>query len=307
MLKRINSFTTRFVLLIFILSFLSSCGSQTVSNERKTAAQGAVTIATTFYPMYIDAANITKDIPGVKLINVAPPSTGCLHDYQLTPDDLKKMSEADILIINGAGMETFTDKIISQLPELKIIDASRNIPLIEGAAGQYNPHVWVSITNAIKQVGNIGEQLALLDPDRAELYTANTEVYAAKLAGLRAKMHQVIDQAGTKDIITFHDAFPYFAREFNLNIVAVIEQDPGTEPSAAELSETIKVINETGTKIIFTEPQYQSRSAETIARETGTKLYKLDPAATGAMVPDAYLDIMEKNMNILSEALNQNE
>jgi len=306
MRKKGNGFIIKFLILIFMLSFLSACGSQAVNNEKgRAAAPDAVTLATTFYPLYIEAANITKDIPGVRLINIAPPTTGCLHDYQLNPEDLKKMSEADILVINGAGMETFTDKIVSQLPELKIIDASRDIPLIKGEGDEYNPHVWVSITNAIKQVRNIGEQLAILDPDRAVHYTANTEVYAAKLADLRARMHQVIDNAGGKDIITFHEAFPYFAQEFNLNIIAVIEREPGAEPSAAELSETIKIIKETGTKVIFTEPQYPARSAETIARETGIKLYTLDPAVTGAMEPDAYLNIMEKNMDILKEALNQ--
>jgi len=306
MRKKGNGFIIKFLILIFMLSFLSACGSQAVNNEKgRAAAPDAVTLATTFYPLYIEAANITKDIPGVRLINIAPPTTGCLHDYQLNPEDLKKMSEADILVINGAGMETFTDKIVSQLPELKIIDASRDIPLIKGEGDEYNPHVWVSITNAIKQVRNIGEQLAILDPDRAVQYTANTDVYAAKLADLRARMHQVIDNAGGKDIITFHEAFPYFAQEFNLNIIAVIEREPGAEPSAAELSETIKIIKETGTKVIFTEPQYPARSAETIARETGIKLYMLDPAVTGAMEPDAYLNIMEKNMDILKEALNQ--
>lgn len=308
MRKKGSGFIIKFLVLIFMLSFFSACGSQAVNNEKgKTAAPDAVTLATTFYPLYIEAANITKDIPGVRLINIAPPTTGCLHDYQLTPEDLKKMSEADILVVNGAGMETFTDKIVSQLPELKIIDASRDIPLIKGEGDEYNPHVWVSITNAIKQVRNIGEQLAILDPDRAVQYTANTDVYAAKLADLRARMRQVIANAGRKDIITFHEAFPYFAQEFNLNITAVIEREPGAEPSAAELSETIKIIKETGTKVIFTEPQYPARSAETIARETGIKLYTLDPAVTGAMEPDAYLKIMEKNMDILKEALNQDE
>ncbi|MDD4334177.1 MAG: zinc ABC transporter substrate-binding protein [Desulfotomaculaceae bacterium] len=303
-----NGFISKFLILLFMISFLSACASQTVSNEKeKTTVSDTVNLATTFYPMYIEALNITKDIPGVKLINMAPPTTGCLHDYQLTPEDLKKMSEVDILIINGAGMETFTDKIVSQLTELKIIDASRDIPLIKGEEDEYNPHVWVSITNAIKQVKNIEEQLAILDPDHAVHYAANAEAYAAKLADLRVRMHQVIDNADRKDIVTFHEAFPYFAQEFNLNIIAVIERDPGSEPSAADLSETVKTINETGTKVVFTEPQYPAKSAETIVRETGIELYILDPAVTGEMEPDAYLNIMEKNMDILRKALNQNE
>jgi zinc transport system substrate-binding protein len=215
------------------------------------------------------------------------------------------MSEADILIINGAGMESFTDKVVSQLPELKIIDASRDIPLIKGEGDEYNPHVWVSITNAILQVKNIGEQLALLDPAHADQYKANTEAYAAKLEDLRLRMHQIIDGSSNRDIITFHEAFPYFAREFNLNIAAVIEREPGSEPSAAELARTIEIIKETGAKVIFAEPQYPAKSAETIARETGVKIYILDPAATGELEPDAYIKTMEKNMDTLREALNQ--
>lgn len=303
-----NSFIIKFLILILMLLFLSACGNQTVKGEKeKTTGLDDVVIATTFYPIYIEAANVTKNIPGIKLINLAPPTAGCLHNYQLNPEDLKKLDEADILIINGAGMEDFMDKIISQLPNLKVVDASRDIHLIKDAGGTYNPHVWVSITNAIKQVENIGEQLAALDPIRADHYAANTEIYTTKLANLRVKMHQVIDNVGRRDIITFHDAFPYFAQEFKINIIAVIESEPGAEPSAAELSETIRIVNETGTKVIFTEPQYGARSAETVARETGAKLYTFDTAVTGKLETDAYLNIMEKNMDILGDALNKNE
>lgn len=305
MLNRTALYIVKSLIIVFLLSFLSACGSQPVNNN-KTEASKTIIIDTTFYPIYIEAANITKDIPGVKLVNIAPPTAGCLHDYQLSPDDLKKMSEASILIINGAGMESFTDKVINQLPELKIIDASSGIPLIATEGDEYNPHVWVSISNAIVQVRNIGEQLAELDPVHAAQYAANTEAYVAKLENLRLRMHQVLENSSSRDIITFHEAFPYFAQEFNLRITAVIEREPGSEPSAAELAETIKIINETGAKVIFIEPQYPAKSAETIARETGAKLYILDPAVTGTLEPDAYLNIMENNMKILQEALNQN-
>jgi zinc transport system substrate-binding protein len=303
--KKAAFLLAKFLILVFCLSFLFACGNRPDKKNEQANTDNTIVIDTTFFPIYTEAANITKDIPGVKLVNITPPTTGCLHDYQLTPDDLKNMSEADILIINGAGMESFTDKIISQLPGLQIVDASRGISLIKSEGNDYNPHVWVSIANTIQQVKNIGEQLAVLDPGHASQYASNTEAYVAKLEDLRTKMHQVVDNASSREIITFHEAFPYFAQEFNLHITAVIEREPGSEPSAAELAQTIKIIEDTGTKVLFTEPQYPARSADTISRETGAKVYVLDPAVTGTLEPDAYLKIMENNMYTLQEALNQ--
>ncbi|OPY58960.1 MAG: High-affinity zinc uptake system binding-protein ZnuA precursor [Pelotomaculum sp. PtaU1.Bin065] len=293
------------VLLITGSVFLSACQGQTQTAPDKSATDKTLTIVTSFYPMYITAINIAKDVPGVKVVNMTPPVTGCLHDYQLKPDDLKTLSEAQIFVVNGAGMESFMDKVVSQLPDLKIVDASKGIPLIKGDGEEGdNPHLWVSISNAIQQVNNIGLQLAALDPEHAAQYSANTTAYADQLEALRVKMHQTLDGAQKRDIITFHEAFPYFAREFNLNIAAVIEREPGSEPSAAELADTIEIIEKSQIKALFAEPQYSATAAETIARETGAQIYILDPAVTGDMEPDAYLKIMETNMKTLEEALN---
>ncbi|MCG9969461.1 metal ABC transporter substrate-binding protein [Pelotomaculum terephthalicicum JT] len=293
------------VLLVTGSVFLSACQGQTQTAPDKSATDKTLTIVTSFYPMYIAAINVAKDVPGVKVVNMTPPVTGCLHDYQLKPDDLKTLSEAQIFVVNGAGMESFMDKVVSQLPDLKIVDASKGIPLIKGDGEEGdNPHLWVSISNAIQQVNNIGLQLAALDPEHAAQYSANTTAYADQLEALRVKMHQTLDGAQKRDIITFHEAFPYFAREFNLNIAAVIEREPGSEPSAAELADTIEIIEKSQIKALFAEPQYSATAAETIARETGAQIYILDPAVTGDMEPDAYLKIMETNMKTLEEALN---
>jgi len=254
--------------------------------------------------MYIAAINIAKDVPGVKVINITEQTTGCLHDYQLKPDDLKTLSEAQILIINGAGMESFMGKVIEQQPNLKIVESSKGIPLIKGEGEEGdNPHVWVSISNAIQHAKNIGQQLAAIDPDHAAQYSANTTLYVDKLEALRVKMHQALDGAKKRDIITFHEAFPYFAREFNLNIIAVIEREPGSEPSAAELADTIETVKKSNIKALFAEPQYPAKAADTIARETGAKVFILDPVVTGPMEFDAYLKTMESNMKTLKEAL----
>jgi len=273
-------------LLLVNIIFLSSCQGQTPSTKNSATVK-TLSIATSFYPMYIATINIAKDVPDVKVFNITQPTTGCLHDYQLRPGDLKIISEAKVLVINGAGMESFIDKVLQQQPNLKIVEASKGIPLIKGNGGEGdNPHVWVSISNAIQQVKNIGQQLAEIDPDHAAQYSLNTTVYVDKLEALRVKMHQSLDGAKKKDIITFHEAFPYFALEFNLNIIAVIEREPGN------------------VKALFAEPQYPGKAADTIARETGAKVFTLDPVVTGLMEPDAYLKTMESNMKVLVEALN---
>jgi zinc transport system substrate-binding protein len=281
---------------------ISGCGSRATSSQPEK--DGSVVIATSFYPVYIFTLNEAKDIPNVKVVNMTQPSTGCLHDYAVTPDDMKNLEKARYLVINGAGMESFMDKVIKQFPDLKIIDSSKGINLIKGSgdAGD-NPHIWVSISNAILQVQNIAEQLAALDPDHAVQYKSNCEAYVAQLKVQKDKMHKGLDVLANRNIVTFHEAFPYFAQEFDLNIAGVIEREPGSEPSAKEMDKTVTKIKALKVKAVFVEPQYPAKAAETIARETGCKVYTLDPVVTGPMKDTAYIDIMDKNLKTLQEAL----
>ena len=267
-----------------------------------SAASNPVRITTSFYPMYIAALNVTKGVPGIELHNLTKPMTGCLHDYSITTDDMKQLSKTDIFVVNGAGMESFLDKVVKQLPKIKIVNASNGIELIKGAEGD-NPHVWVSVSLHIKQVRNIASQLALADPGHAKAYSANALLYTVKLEKLRASMHKGLDGLKNRDIITFHEAFPYFAREFGLRIAAVIEREPGSEPNARELADTITLVRKAGVKALFAEPQYPAKAAKTIARDTGARLYTLDPVVTGPMQDDAYLTIMTKNLGELRKAL----
>lgn len=280
----------------------SGCGSNEATAPVKQ--DGSVVIATSFYPVYIFTLNVAKDIPNVKVVNMTQPTAGCLHDYAVTPDDMKNLEQARFLVINGAGMESFMDKVIKQFPHLKIIDSSQGISLIKGSGNEGdNPHIWVSISNAIIQVQNIAEQLAALDPDHAAQYKSNSEAYVAQLKEQKDKMHKVLDGVPNRNIITFHEAFPYFAREFDLNIAGVVEREPGSEPSAKEMDETVKKIKSLKVKAIFVEPQYPAKAAETIARETGCKVYTLDPVVTGPLEDTAYIDIMDKNLKTLEDAL----
>ena len=262
-------------------------------------------ILTSFYPMYVSTLNVAGDIPGVEVACLTEPFVGCLHDYSLTAGDMKKLARADIFVANGAGMESFVDKAVKQSPSLKVVEASKGMKL----AFEDNPHVWVGITGAIQQVKNIAAGLAKADPEHAGQYRANAAAYLVQLEKLRTEMHAALDGLKNRDIITFHEAFPYFAREFKLNIAGVIEREPGSEPNARELAETIDLVKKQKVHALFAEPQYSAKSAKVIERETGVPVSVLDPVVTGPREPakarDAYLDAMQKNLDVLRKALSE--
>ena len=249
--------------------------------------------------MYLDVMNITRGVDGVEVVNLTPPQTGCLHDYQLTPEDMKTLETADIFVVNGLGMENFLDKVIEAHPNLKIIDASDSpkiVPIME-EDGKPNPHVWLSITYSIEQVKNISSKLCELDPKHVDAYKRHTLDYVDELTTLRDELHISLTMLPNRDIVTFHEAFPYLAKEFGLNVVAIIERGPGTEPTPQELAATIDKINALPVKIIFTEPQYSPKAAETIARETGAQIFELDPIVTGEAKPENLLDYVDRMLN----------
>lgn len=291
------------VLCLLLVVLVAGCGSTKQGGSDKKAFR----IVTSFYPMYIDVINITKGVDGVEVVNMTKPQTGCLHDYQLTTEDMKTLEKADAFVVNGAGMESFLDKVVKQQKNLKIIDASKSdeINLLKDG-DEENPHVWLSVTYSIEQVKAITSQLCEADPAHADAYRKNALDYVTKLDKLRTQMHEELDNLPHKDIVTFHEAFPYLAKEFKLNVVSVIEREPGTEPTPQELEETIRQVNALPVKVLFTEPQYSPSAAKTIAAETGAKIYQLDPVVTGEaneQAMDAYIDAMKKNMEVLKEAL----
>ncbi len=306
MKKFLSGLLSTFLFLGFIC--LSLCGCE--KNNSKS-----LKIVTSCYPMYVIALNLTDGIEGIEVSNMTERHQGCLHDFQLESKDLKKIEGADALIINGAGMESFLEKVTNELPKVKIMDSSSGISLIKDEDcdedeeehhhhHDYNPHIWVSIENYIKQVENITRGLCEIDSKNEEIYKRNSQKYISKLTELKNQMHDELDNVKYKNIVTFHEAFPYFAKEFGLNIVSVINHDPENEPSAKELKETIDSIKKTDTRALFVEPQYSSGSAEIISKETNAKIYTLDPAATGENSKDAYINTMKKNLEVLKTALN---
>ncbi len=259
---------------------------------------GEKVVLTSFFPIHIATMNVVANIPEIKILSLTKPFAGCLHDYQLTPQNMITLSKADFFVVNGAGMESFLEKAIKTRKNLKVIEASKGIKLL-----QDNPHVWLSPTLAIEQVKNIASQLVVQMPEHKAALEKNAESYIKKIELLRKQMKDETKDLKGRSFVTFHEAFPYFAQEFNLKISAVIEREPGTEPNAKELASIINLLKQSAVKVIFAEPQYSAKAADTIAKESGAKVYKLDPVVTGDYTSDAYLQIMRSNLSTLKNAL----
>lgn len=279
------------------------------------ALAGAETIVTSFYPIYLFALNLTAGLDGVEVRNLAAPGTGCLHDYQLQTGDMKRLAEADAFLINGAGMEGYLSGVLEAFPELTVVDASAGIDLLEEdgpAVGEreeaVNAHVWLDAANAQTMVRNLAEGLMAACPNRADAIAANRDAYLARLAALDEELRAGLADVPRKDIVTFHEAFPYFARAYGLNVAAVVNREPGDALSPARLAELVELVRALNVPPLFVEPQYEDMAAQTLARETGAKVYTLDPAVTGPEkdVPlTFYEDVMRENMRTLQEALGE--
>jgi len=212
--------------LLLSLTF-NGCNKNGDSSDAKSGSD-ILKVMTSFYPVYISTINVTKGVEYVDVINMVPDQTGCLHDYQLRPADLTLLEKADVFIVNGAGMESFLDDVINREPGLDIIDPSEGVDLINDNNGVPNPHYWVDISNTMTQVKNIADGLALADPKNAIVYKRNASIYLSELSALRSWAQNELSSLKTRDLVTFHEAFSYFAEEFNFNIASVIEREPGT-------------------------------------------------------------------------------
>ncbi|MBR0265911.1 MAG: zinc ABC transporter substrate-binding protein [Clostridia bacterium] len=278
------------------------------------------TIVTSFYPIWIMTLNLTSGLEDhVTVRNLAAPTVGCLHDYQLQPADMKALTAADAFLINGAGMEAFLPEITRSLPDLPIVEASEGIELLENGSaveileaeeeGETNSHIWLDPLRAVRMAENLAAGLIRVLPGDEAVITANLADYRVRLEALDARLRQGLGDLSRKDIVTFHEAFPYFAAAYGLNVVAVVNKEPGEVLTPAQLGELVREIRLLGNPPLFVEPQYTDLSAQTLSSETGAPVYSLDPIVTGPeenVPPDYYETVMLQNMNTLITALSGN-
>ncbi len=280
-MKKILSFLLIFTILISV----TGCTKPVSTDNYKIVAS--------FYPVMLVTKMVTEGVDGVAVTTLASTDTGCLHDYALMPNDMKNLETADMFVINGLGMESFLDKLKTQ----NTVDLSEGVTAVNN-----NPHIWLSPANTKIMVQNLSDALCGALPQYSAQFTANTDKYTKMLTDLDNEIKA--QNLGGMDVITFHEAFDYFASEYGVNIAGTIQREPGEEPSTKELVETTKLIKEKNVKILLAEPQYSTTAADTLSRETGARVYMTDPVVTGKDTdsPSAYFEKLRENLQILKEA-----
>lgn len=218
------------------------------------------------------------------------------HDWEPTIKDVQRMQRSDFIIINGIGFENWVDNLSENYYDGIIIDTSKGIPVIDT-----DPHIWLNPVFAINQVGNIALAFSNSDPENGEFYSTNAANYAKKLQTLDSKIRNELSECN-QDFIAFHDAFSYFADEYDLNQHTIITTtNSHGEVTAKTLENVISKARELDIKVIFSEETVNTKTSQIIANEIGGKVLVLSPLEI--VSDDNYITKMTQNLENLKEAL----
>jgi manganese/iron transport system substrate-binding protein len=242
-----------------------------------TGSSGRVRVVTTTTVFADMVASVGGDL--VEVTSLVP-KNGDVHTFEPKPADIRAVAQADLLVMNGLGLDDWLEKTIANASQegtalVKLGVDLPAVPLLPGdEPGTQNPHLWLDVKYAELYVDRIVAALQGADAAHAEQYERQGAAYRARLEELD---RWVRDQVASipepnRKIVTFHDAFPYYAREYGITIVGVAVQAPGQDPSAGDTAALIEAIRAAGVKAIFSEAQFPAKLVEQLAAETGTRV-----------------------------------
>ena len=288
MKKRILTFITALILL-----FLSGC----------TANDTSAQIAATTLPVYEFTSRLCQDT-GITVTRLVTENVSCLHDYSLNVRQVRAAEAAELIVISGAGLEDFMEDLLDGKDTL---DSSHGVELLschheheqQEHRHENDSHIWLSPKNAKIMAQNIYAGLCSKYPQHKATFQRNLDALLLDLDALQQYGQAQLSSVSCRDLITFHDGFSYLAQAFDLHILEAIEEESGSEASAAELKHLITLVREHQLPAVFTETNGSVSAADIIAAETGVCVYTLDMVMSG----DSYFSAMYHNIDTLKEAL----
>ena len=305
--------------LLCLSMLLTGCSPQHTEIEKD---KDKVTVVSSFYPVYLLAQEVTAGAEGLQLLNMAQPQTGCLHDYELTISDMKILEQADVLIINGGGMESFLTQALERYPDLKVVDTSHGIELLEAGTHHHdheeeadlheeeetdphaghnhegNPHIWLSPERAAMQTEAIAQALSMYLPEEKEIFHANAEAFHEEVHTLQEQAEDIALPAEEYTAV-FHEGFGYLAELFHMEPAVELFADEYQIPSARELAEAAEEAEAHDIRFYLTAADNGQKYAEVLAAERGESIILLDPLTTKDENGLSYMERMYRNIEAI--------
>ncbi len=299
----------KYIAVIAGVLIIGALGYFFVGQKPSNAPEGKISVVASFYPMYFFASQIGGD--NADVINVTP-AGGEPHDYEPTAQDMAKIEGANLVVLNGGGLEAWGESVKQNMDSQKttLVTAGEGLMtrrFIYDGEDIVDPHVWLSPILAEQMVDKIEQGYANADPANADYYAKNAVDLKAKLSQLDTEYKQGLASCQRKDIITSHAAFGYLVATYGLNQVPISGLSPEEEPSAKDLAAVADFARKNGVKYIFFEILVSPKLSQTIATEIGAQTLVLDPiegiADDGLAAGQDYMTVMRSNLASLKVAL----
>lgn len=241
------------------------------------------------------------------------PAGGDPHTYSPTPSDVRALAGADVVVMNGLGVDDWLKPLLAEAkrPASALVELGPDEPGVtylagSGGAGSVNPHLWLNVAYAELYVKRIVAALQAAAPAKQAVLQASADAYLAQLGALDTAIRAQIATipAPNRKLISYHDAFPYFAAAYGLTIVGTVVPSPGQDPNAGQVAALIDTIRANRVKAIFSEAQFNPKVEQQLAAEAGVKVVSnLYNDALGLPPVDTYEGMMRWDADRVVEAL----
>jgi zinc transport system substrate-binding protein len=295
---RFSSSCLRVFVACFVFAALSAASA--AAQTRPT-----LKIGITLHPYYSWTANVVGTLPGYEVRPILPGEIDA-GDYQPRPEDIKKLTDLDAIVVNGIGHDDFIMPMIkaSGNKHLVIIRVNDETPQIHSAHGTgVNSHTFISFTNAIQQTYAIARAISALRPQDAAALQNNAAEYARRLRLIKAAAAAKLAEAKITRVVTVHDGYGYLLQEFGLEVAGVVQPSHGLTPSAAELKQMVALLKREKIKVVFSENTFPEALLNVLRDEAGVKVYQITHIASGAFTADKFEREMQANVDTMIRAL----
>ena len=295
--------TVRFLALVGVTIGVLGCAS---ANPVPSTSGAIDVVATTTV-----FADLVRQVGGDRVaVSSLVPKGGDVHTFDPKPSDIERVAGVELVVMNGLGLDDWLTKYVANSGTtanvLKLGEGLDGVAYLKGEDGATNPHVWMDVANARQYVARIRDGLSKVDPADVTAFADNARQYDKQLATLDASIRAdlaaiPVDQ---RKIIAYHDAFPYFAAAYGLQVVGTVVPSPGQDPSAGNMANLVKVIRDQHVRAIFTEAQFSPKLVQQIGDETGAKVEgNLYDDTLGDPPVDSYVGMMRWDADRVVAAL----